>query len=381
MGEFLSWKLFRGNLAPLYESYIELAAFLAILLLAAAATAVRTRRQTVRRLVQAASLLVFFFVVSSCLGVFGLIRNFYFGLTELGKDDLRAFYYMGLASVVYGLAFATGPIFCGWICPTGTLQEWLGAVRTSRRRLEGPHTSLPASPGEVSGPSPAGRAWVVGITLALFAAFMVVVGRVFSSRRPMLEDSAVLWAGALIVVSLFVVMRPDADRALKGLRYLSLALIIAFCVAGVTVTSPVHFVFTNVHDWASLLSTVAIMGAALLVSRSWCRYLCPLGALLGTINRCSLTRIERRPHCTDCGACDDVCTTAAISRGHIDLPACTMCLACVDTCPHQALVLTRAGEPLAADPGGSRRLHLPPPACATSAGTPRTTYRRARRRP
>jgi polyferredoxin len=342
MGEFLSWKLFRGNLAPLYESYIELAAFLAILLLAAAATAVRARRQTVRRIVQAASLFVFFFVVSSCLGVFGLIRNFYFGLTELGKDDLRAFYYMGLASVVYGLAFATGPIFCGWICPTGTLQEWLGALRTvggwGRGRGDGERRST------------AGRAWIVGITLALFAGFMVVVERVFSSRRPMLEDSAVLWAGALIVVSLFVVIRPDADRALKGLRYLSLALIIAFCVAGVTVTSPVHFVFTNVHDWASLLSTVAIMGAALLVSRTWCRYLCPLGALLGTINRCSLTRIERRPHCTDCGACDAVCTTAAISRGRIDLPACTMCLACVDACPHHALVVTRGGEPLAPDP-------------------------------
>jgi polyferredoxin len=380
MGEFLSWKLFRGNLAPLYESYIELAAFLAILLLAAAATAVRTRRQTVRRLVQAASLLVFFFVVSSCLGVFGLIRNFYFGLTELGKDDLRAFYYMGLASVVYGLAFATGPIFCGWICPTGTLQEWLGALAKAGARSQESGVRRAAD-----GRQPTGhlrrRVVVVGLTVALFAAFMVVVGRVFSSRRPMLEDSAVLWAGALIVISLFVVIRPDTDRALKGLRYLSLALIIAFCVAGVTVTSPVHFVFTNVHDWASLLSTVAIMGAALLVNRSWCRYLCPLGALLGTINRCSLTRIERRPHCTDCGACDDVCTTAAISRGHIDLPACTMCLACVDTCPHQALVLTRAGEPLAADPGGSRRLHLPPPACATSAGTPRTTYRRARRRP
>ena len=75
MDQFITWKLFRENLAPFYESYIELAAFVAVLLLAAAAMLVRRRRQLIRRVVQAASIFVFFFIVSSCLGVFGLILN------------------------------------------------------------------------------------------------------------------------------------------------------------------------------------------------------------------------------------------------------------------------------------------------------------------
>lgn len=324
MGQFLSWKLFRGNLAPVYESYIELAAFLAVFLLAAAAMAARRRRQLTRRLVQGGSILVFFFVVSSCLGVFGLIRNFYFGLGELGRDDLRAFYFMGITAAVLGLTFSFGPIFCGWICPTGTLQEWLGSLRTHARARNQP----------VRRPGLAALLAAVGL-----AAYLLVVGALFASRRPMAEDSAVLWTSALIVMTVFVVVRPGADGALKLVRYLSLALLIVLCVAGFTVTSPVHFVFANVHDRASLLSTLVILAAALLVSRAWCRYLCPFGVVLGAIGKHALARVERRPGCTACGRCDEVCTTGAICRGEIDPMACTMCLACVDHCPEGALAV------------------------------------------
>lgn len=324
MAQFLSWKLLRANLAPFYESYIELAAFLAVFLLAAAAMAARWQRQRTRRAIQAASIVVFFFVVSSCLGVFGLIRNFYFGLGELGRDDLRAFYHMGITSVVLGLAFSFGPIFCGWICPTGTLQEWVGSLRTGLRARSHPI---------------ARRAVGALVAAAVLTAFLVTLGMAFASRRPLPEDSAVLWASALMVTTIFVVIRPDADHALKLIRYLSLALIVGLCVAGFTVSSPVHFVFANVHDWASLLSTLVILGAALFVSRTWCRYLCPFGVVLCAIGKHALVRIERRSGCTSCGRCEEVCTTGAIERGQIDRMACTMCLACVDACPEGALAV------------------------------------------
>ena len=328
MGPFFTWKLVPGNLAPFYQSYIELAAFLTVILLGAAAMLVRRKRQLWRRVVQALSLFVFFFVVSSCLGVFGLIRNFCFGLAWPGKDDLRAFYYLGMTVVVVGLSFNFGPVFCGWICPTGTLQEWTGALRT---RLRARSTPI------------ARKALALAAAVIVLAAFLVGTGRVFRSRRPVLEDSAVLWASALAVITLFAMLRPKADRALKAIRYISLGLILLFCIAGVTVTSPVHFVFSNVHDWASLLSTLVIMGSALLVSRAWCRYLCPFGVVLCGIGRHALTRVECGPGCTRCNQCALVCTTGAIERGELDAMACTMCLACVDACPEAALLVRRPG--------------------------------------
>jgi len=324
MGPFFTWKIVRENLAPFYQSYIELAAFLTVLLLGAAAMVIRRRRQLWRRVVQAISLFVFFFVVSSCLGVFGLIRNFCFGLAWPGKDDLRAFYYMGMTVVVVGLAFQFGPVFCGWICPTGTLQEWFGSLRTGLRARNARVTR---------------RVAALGVAAIALGGFFIGVERVFRSRRPMLEDSAVLWASALAVITLYSMVRPESDRALKAIRYVSLVLILGFCVAGVTVTSPVHFVFSNVHDGASLLSTLVIMGGALFVSRTWCRYLCPFGVVLCAIGKHAPARVERVPGCTRCNRCAPVCTTGAIEHGEIDRMACTMCLACVDACPEGALAL------------------------------------------
>ncbi len=31
-----------------------------------------------------------------------------------------------LAGIVLLLSFLFGPVFCGWVCPLGTIQEWVG---------------------------------------------------------------------------------------------------------------------------------------------------------------------------------------------------------------------------------------------------------------
>jgi len=319
----MDWKLFRTNLAPFYDSYVELASFLGLFLLAAAVLLIRQRRQFWRRVVQVVSLVLFFFVVNSCLGVFGLIRNALRGLQWAGRDDLQAFYWLGLTAVILALAFNVGAIFCGWICPTGTLQEFMGCLGHRWRRF------LQRGP----------RGRLVGV-LALSGGYLVylaVVYHVFNQRKPLLEDSAVLWASSLVVILYFALLFPHQDRALKRLRGLSLVLLLLLTAAGLTVTSPVHFVFTNVHDGASLLSTLVLMGASLFVTRSWCRYLCPFGLVCSATARFALYKIRLNDRCIGCRRCDAVCETGAISRGHIDELACTLCLACVDVCPEAAL--------------------------------------------
>lgn len=326
MDQFYVWKVFDRVLAPFEQSYVELAAFLSICALATAALMVRRHRQKVRFAVQLISLVVFFFVVSSCLGTFGLIRHGLLGLKLLSEqDDLSAFYWLSMTVVAVGAAFVGGAVFCGWICPTGTIQEWAGWVAQRFRRAGATGTSRRF-----------GRA---GIWFVLILVYLVVAYRVFSRRRPILEDSATLWAGSLAVLVGLVLLWPQAGRALRRFRVVSLVLIVGFSMAGITIFSPVHFVFMNVVDLASFLSTVVIIGAAVFVLRAWCRYLCPFGLVCGWAARHAALRIERNDRCTDCGMCSEVCEVEAISNGKIEVASCIACMKCVDRCPRGALSL------------------------------------------
>jgi polyferredoxin len=342
MNQFLdSWKIFDRILAPFEQSYVELAAFLSLCALATAALLARRNRQVWRFGIQLLSLVVFFFVASSCLGVFGLIRNGFYGLKLLSQqDDLNAFFWLSMTVVALAASFAGGSIFCGWICPTGTLQEWAGWLG---RRLGGQRTR-PSLPSLTVGPLRSEAVlrfrWAALVSwVVLVGAYLVVAYRVFSARRPLLEDSATLWAGALSVLVALTLIAPGRAGALKRFRGISLLIILGFSAAGLAVFSPVHFIFMDVSDWGSLLSAVVIVGAGVFVARAWCRFLCPFGLLSGWVARYAAFRIEKKGHCAGCGVCSRECEVDAIDKGEIEVTACIACMKCVDYCPHGALAL------------------------------------------
>jgi len=327
---FVNWKLLRRTLVPYQESYVELAACLAVFFFAFLCVAIRRRRQSWRHVVQTVSILVFFFVISSCLGVFGLIRNAFHGASLIGKDDLNAFYFLSMTIVIISVAFHSGAIFCGWICPTGSLQELVSKTRRLFQRKK----AFVLPPNKIQLIAFAGATFV----------FLWIVYRVFSNRRPFPEDSAVLWAISLVVIVFFAMFFPRRERALKTFRAISLAVIVLSILLGISVYSPVHFVFSNVHDRASLLSTLVIMLCGIRVARAWCRYLCPFGYVCSQLNRVALRRIAVSQECSRCNRCGNVCEVGAIERGKINHAACIMCLACVDACPSQCIGYVSQGR-------------------------------------
>jgi len=339
---FVNWKIFRRTLIPFQESYVELAACLAVFFLALVCVAVKSRRQSWRHIVQGVSVLVFFFVVRSCLGVFGLIRNAFHGASLIGKDDLNAFYFLSMTVVILSVALHSGAIFCGWICPTGTMQEVVGKGRRLFQKKK-THVVL-------------GSRISLLTILAGMGIFVWFVYRIFGNRRPLPEDSAVLWVTSLVVISSFAMLFSRRERALRNFRVLSLAFILFSIFLGISVYSPVHFIYSDVRDWASELSTIAIVSSAIWVSRAWCRYLCPFGYVCSQLNRVALRRVVVSPGCSECDRCGQVCEVGAIERGKLNSSACIMCLACVDACPSRCIRYVNQGEYAGGD------------ACATGSG-------------
>lgn len=111
-------------------------------------------------------------------------------------------------------------------------------------------------------------------------------------------------------------------------------------------------------DW-KLLVLVAILVAAVLVPRPFCRYLCPLGALYGLFNRFSFYRMGvDEGRCVGCGACDRACPMRVEARANPNSPECIRCGVCRKACPTGAIAAGwswTAEKPVKSAVGGEGR--------------------------
>ena len=124
---------------------------------------------------------------------------------------------------------------------------------------------------------------------------------------------------------------------------------------------------------------VILAVASLFLQNFWCRYLCPYGALLGLASFLSPLRIRREESaCIDCAKCAKACPAALPVDKLITIKSaeCTGCLECVAVCPAEGalqmstvLVGGRAPSPVDADSQGRQvSSHPKIPAWAMAAG-------------
>jgi polyferredoxin len=314
-------KVFNVPFLSLDGTSVEMASLIFLFLVVIAISGVKRHRQVVRRLVQAGSFFVFYYVVYSCLGVFGMIRNGLYGMTLLGTAYSESFYWLALPVAIISVTLLHGTVFCGWICPTGTVQDLAGWLRKRFPRRQERLT----------------RGKLIGLTVFV-AGFLVLLAWMGAKRQLLLEDSSVHWAAMLILLCYLVLAGVLDDFPSRKLRLFSLVAIFFTAVSHLVVTSPMHFAFTTRDDKASALTTLVILVSSLFVLRSWCRYLCPWGYLMGFLHRFSRLRIQKMPgQCTECGVCNTTCDVGAIKKGVVRLEQCQFCYSCVDGCPNGGL--------------------------------------------
>lgn len=178
------------------------------------------------------------------------------------------------------LAVLFGPVFCGWVCPLGTVQEWVSSVgkKFFKRRF---NHFVPSR-------LDVGLRYIRYIVLAWVLYMTAATGKLVFAEYDPYHALFNLWS---------------SEVAVSGIVILAVTLVLA-----------------------------------LFVERPWCKYACPYGAVLGITNLFRVFSIRRSEStCKADGACSILCPmnipvdTKSTVRDH----QCISCLECTSesVCP------------------------------------------------
>ncbi len=231
--------------------------------------------------------------------------------------------YLGWGLLILGVTLLFGRVFCNWICPYGTLHQfigWLFNTRTGKLRIDSNRYQDMFY-----------FKYAILIVMLIMAAFG-------SLQIGLLDPICLMYRTFATVIA------PAVDMGLVQLSNGAEALHVETTVFDTLKFKPgVEARVFQGSFWIGLV-LMALVGANVVIPRFFCRTLCPLGALLGVISRYSLFRISRDVHkCTDCNLCLTRCEGAADPMGKVRLSECFSCMNCIDDCPEDALSFTMFG--------------------------------------
>ncbi len=208
-----------------------------------------------------------------------------------------------LAFVTIAATVVFGRVWCGWICPLGTVIEYAPTRKLLKRKL------------------PSSLRFGKYVTLAVVMGTALVGG-----------------LGPMILDPITILTRPlqELGKAWVGSD-----------AVGQSVGASIGRVGIHSVVWLSLAPLALVLALNLIDRRFWCANLCPLGGLLALLSSVpGVRRIVNTETCTSCARCAKACPTSAVRQRDsmsTDAGECIVCMRCIAECPEDAnrFALTR----------------------------------------
>ncbi len=235
----------------------------------------------------------------------------------LATHTLTAAFYFSL--ILLAATLFLGRVFCGWICPLGTLHNILSAARKKDALAIHPR-------------------W---FRAKYYILFFILAASLFT-----LQPAGILDPISLLIRSLSLSLYPLFNYAIRAvfdtIYQLNPPVMVDVSEAlyGLLKKSLLSFQQPYFHQGVFLgLIFMTVLGLNLVQKRFWCRYLCPLGALLGLFSRHAFLQRSVSEGCNSCDACTNSCQGGALAEGgdRWKTAECLYCLNCDDPCPRNAV--------------------------------------------
>lgn len=231
------------------------------------------------------------------------------------------FPWLPLASFLIA-AVLLGRMLCGWVCPFGFIQEILGYVKRKHKEISPrTHKDMINLKYIILGivlfiSITVSATAVMGIGQSYKDALGVFAQAPFNALSPHDTLFAIL---PTMTFNAFTAEAPFAD------------------ILGAIATLPPLF-------WARLIILGLVIAFAVYTPRSFCKYLCPVGAIMALLNHFSFLGLKRDVvHCTKegCRSCVEACPMKVpildLPWKKFTHPECIYCLECVDACSAKAI--------------------------------------------
>ena len=227
----------------------------------------------------------------SCPGALGSCPVGSLQATLTAREYKISMYVVGML-VVFGAFF--GRVVCGFLCPFGLIQDLLYKIPFVKK--------VTALPGERA------LRWMRFVFLGVF---VIVLPAFVADFMGLGEPWFCKWicpVGTLEGGIPLVLLN-------SGMR------------------SAAGFIFR----WKLAILIVTTL-ASIVIWRPFCRYICPLGAVYGILNKVSLYRFEiDTDKCTRCSACQKACGLGIKVFDSPNSIDCVRCGECRDACPRGAI--------------------------------------------
>lgn len=233
----------------------------------------------------------------------------------LANSDTKLPYYVFGILILYGFLF--GRWICGFLCPFGLIEDLLYKIKTPKIK-KSPVTRL--------------LSYLKYVILVVFVILIPLIYALQSSNIPLPAFCKYICPSGTLLGAGGLLSNENNDYMFEMLGPL----------------------FT----WKSCL-LVAIIAACVFCYRSFCRFICPLGAIYGLFNKISLLGMDlNKSDCIDCGLCTGKCK---MDIRHVGDHECISCGDCIEVCPTKAITIKGPKILLAPNEAGTNpeTKHLP----------------------